>query len=420
MGRVLLPLVVCLAGALSLLSAAEGVLPLDRQPDPLEAPWKFGPLRIVPSFRLEEAGWDSNVYLAPEGEEQGDLRGRMAVGLRGQMLFGRRGSWTFEERPSYTVFARTSSQNYMSNGLNSRADLVLGRLSLASGFSWTTTRDRPSDEFDARARNAARSLFASAAWRTVSRTALSVSGERTRLSYSDDDDPTLEERLDHTEDRVAERFSWRLKSRTWLYTEHSSRRFDFDREPGRDSRVRSWRLGALIDVPGPLTGMVEVGPGRLTSADERWTGEQGVYGEGSLAARAGESWLLMAEGRKSLELSQFENNLFYRDWRAGLTVRRALGPRLAIEAGGVWQLLQWPGRDESLVDTTEGPVPFCSTVGLPCSELREDRILSRFVGVRYRMAGRSELTGRLEARHRESNMPGLDDDQILLTTGAGF
>jgi hypothetical protein len=401
-------------------SPAPGDLPLDRQPDPLAGPWKVGPVRLDPFVKIEQFGWDSNVFLSDRGKEQSDLMMRLSAGIRGQMLFGSRGSLSFEEKPDYVAFAHTSSQSYANNRLSGRADLVAGRLSLATGGQWNTSRDWASSEFDERSRTTTRTAFAGLAWRTHSRTSVTVTTGRLWLGVSDSDQPDIGALLDRTEARLAERFSWRAAPRTTLFTEHSSLRIAFDDTPGRDSRVQSWTAGARLEGRGAVTGSVQLGPARLTSDDPRWSGDNALLGEADVAVRAGETWLLLAGGRRALLFAVFENNLFYREDRLNASARKALTPRLALEAGAEWTWLRWPGRDESPLVTGSGTIPACAASGLPCSELRQDRIVSRFVGVRFKVARRSELTARLSLRRRTSNLPGEDDEQVVFTTGAGF
>ena len=417
-------------------AAGASFLPLDKMPEPMEGAWRLGPLRVRPLLQLRDLGYDSNVFLSEEGQEEGDFTCRLAGGLRGQVLFGNRGVVGFEADSEYVAFATTSSQNYLNGMVDARGDLVLHRLSLFAGGHWSSSMERATSEFDERTRLRFASAFAGAGWRTSNRTSVAGSVSEQQYRYSDADVPGLDESLNRTERTLAVRGVYRAFARSSVFIELSRSRMLFDDGPeeadpqssaqtySRDSEQRSFMPGISFDPTAPVSGGLKAGRAVFDATDQGKPDFRGLLGEAEVAFRLSDRWRLAGTWERDVSFSIFENNLYFEQRRRGAKFERSLGDRYALEAGGEFEQLDWPERDTSALPgqfTDNGePVRTCDLTGLDCSILRRDTIRSYFIGGRMRVWRRSDLSVRLGYRHRSSNIPGESDRQVLLTTGTGF
>jgi hypothetical protein len=398
-------------------------LPLDEMPEPLPGGVHFGSLSLLPFFRIEELGYDDNVFLSEEGGERSDFTARLAGGVRGQALFGDRGVITFEERPEVTVFLSTSSQNSANNFLEARGDLFVRDMDLYLGGDWSTTRQRPNSEIDERTRVRSRRVFGGIGWGMSRRLSASTSLSRVHHRYTDEDvfatdsdirdecppdralgpgDSTLNAPigvlLDRKETRGDLRVSYRVFGRTKAFVEFSRGKIDFDDCPGRDSRRYAVLPGFVFGRSASLSGTLKAGPARFDARRSDRRDYRGILGKADLSLRPSERWKLGLRWQRDVPFSIYGNNLFSIEKRGELTVSRALGGRLALEVGGERRNVRWP----------EGDNP------------RKDRIQSYFVGTRVRLASRADVSFRVGYRRRTSNTEGFADRQVTVMTGAGF
>ena len=399
-------------------------LPLDGLPESLERSRGIGPLRLDPSFKLEEFGYDSNILLAPPGKERGDIVGRFAPSLSGQVFLGHRGLISFQEKPEYVSFARTSFLNYANNSLEGRADMILHRTSLVFGGRWLTNKDRPNNELDIRPRQHAAGFFTGAGWRTSSRTSVSFTLSQQQRRYRARESPDIGLFLDRHESRVSARLSYRIFTSTKLFVEYSRLQIEFDRSAGRNSRQADVMPGVAFDPESRLSGSIKAGPARFDAISGGKPDFQGILGHAEVGFRASELWKARTEWSREVVYSTFGDNLFFLDSRTSATASRALGERIALEAG--WERIgvAWPApfcTAGQVVTPSAAECERLRSLGDPIVEKRRgDQIQGYLLGTRLRLARHAEAILRVGYHRRTSNFPGEGNRQWTFTTGAGF
>ncbi len=405
-------------------------IPLEEPPRPPETRLHFGRFRVRPIFRIENLGYDDNVFLTGPGTEVADLTGSVIVGAEGQAVFSDRAALTLAVEPGWTFYADTSSQNYNSITARARGDVFLRNASLSFAGTHVDTSERTGNEIDRRARLLLTTLGGSAGLFMERRLSLLGGVTERSVRYPDESDivipdptargcaataTTLGDLLDRREREVAIRPRYRTLGDGALFAEFSHTDAQFDVCTDRDTERRTLQLGLQNDPFSRLALRVQAGPARLDPRDPGRSGFSGILGRAEITWRPMDAWQVRGGWTRDTPFSIVGDNIFAEETNWSGSLLRSVGARVALEAGGTGTQLLWP-EPTCLGFGSPGPTPTCTGESI----VRRDRIVEWFFGTRFRADRRTELSLRAAWRQRDSNVPGAEDSRVTILTGVNL
>ncbi len=419
--RGLLPALAAVASlAVPAPGAARAQTPTRETPFPLlPDARRWGPFMVDVGLTLENFGYDDNIYLATTSSglpKEGDWVLRLAPEIKAQTTFGKNVALTVRDKATGEVFATNSNLNHLDNEAEAQFDLLAGPLLLTSRARYATAEWRPNSELRNRVEQRDALLGQSARLFFGSRTDVvgdySVSEFRyddpgTLYAVDDDFDGTLEYVpievvLDRRQTRVRGEVGWRATSATRMFLRAEKTDADFE-ERTRDSEDRRVLFGFEFSPSSRLSGRLVAGLARLKEKDEARGLEpyEGPVAQTELIYRPTGASRVRLRWDRQLYFSTFENNLYYVSILKGLSVDWYFGSAWGVQAGYSLENADYPET---------GILP--GEIGIR----RSDEITDGYAGVLYRTRGGVEIGLRYGQRLRESNYPGIDDEQRYLTT----
>ena len=219
---------------------------------------RFGPLRLVPRFRLADVGYDSNVYFREQaGEIVRDATATLAPELHGYWLLGHAAILSFTENPEYLFYAREKGLRSFSNNFSSGLRLrLLRRFSLSGDYHLERHVRRVLSDLDHRIRDSSTGGTASLFFETARATAIGATASLEDFRYKDPESGTSEDiygrALDRRETSVGLEVYYRVFSRSFFFAMAGWRRYDFVHPES------AWRDAEAVEASGgfrfPLTG----------------------------------------------------------------------------------------------------------------------------------------------------------------------
>jgi hypothetical protein len=374
-------------------------------------------------FALENFGYDDNIFLASTSSgvpQEGDWILRVAPSLRAQTTFGKNVALTFRDKATGEVFFSFSELNHLDNEIEGQLDILLGPLLLTTRGRYASQEWRPNSEVTSRVKQ--RDALVAQGARLFLGPRTDLFGEYSQSKYlyedpgtlygiDDDFDGTLEYVsigvvLDRTQTRLRGELGWRATSATRMFLRAEKTDADFE-DRTRDSEDRRFALGFEFSPTSRLSGRLLVGLARLTEASEERNLEpyEGPIAETELVYRPTGASRIKLRWDRQLYFSTFENNLYYVSITKGLSVDWYFGTAWGLQ--GSYAL-----TDADYPET--GILP--GEIGIK----RSDQITEWYAGVLYRTRSGIEFGLRYGHRVRESNYPGIDDDQRYLTTTGSY
>jgi hypothetical protein len=278
------------------------------------APWRIGPFRIRPQFRLNNAGYDSNVYGSSE-TTIGDYGLTAGPSLK---LYAR------PSRHVLLLFTEsTARERAWNNSYEGHAHVLFNRWTLSLGASRSDVKQMVNLEIlEFRPRIRTDSLQAALLWQAGRKSSLSVAWEKILLKYDQEAALGFGPALDRNEERLAVAV-YRQFSAKFLFNvklEHGLFRFN-DPSSLRNTRAASISAGFRFSPTGRLSGSAEVGLRRFVPAEERKNPYGGYFGDVNLSYRVHRSWSVRAAFRRDFPFSYYFADTYFvmNSWRVGIS-----------------------------------------------------------------------------------------------------
>jgi hypothetical protein len=344
---------------------------------------RLGPVRLVPVFRLSDAGYDSNVYFREQGSEAvGDATATLSPELRGYGLLGGSIILSATENPEYLAFAREKSLRAFTNSVSAGLRwLLLRHFSLSAEYHALNHVRRSLSEFDRRIRDTATGAKGALFFETARGTAFGFAGSLDDFRYKDVASGTADDvygrMLDRREASAAVELYYRVFSASCLFATVGGTRYDF-RHP-----ESAWRDGSSFQAWGgfrfPLAGRAR-GAVRITDV---------VFRLGRLGVTLGLD--------RDNAFSYNESAFYYVDTRARAGLSLYLAEFLRIDGGVQYGTMSYPEPQEIWWDGV-----------LILVDRREDIQRNFSVGPVVRLGGTVGLGLTYNFYKRTSNAPGFD------------
>lgn len=359
--------------------------PLD--PPDLARYHRWGPLRARPGLLVKDVGYDNNI-LATSENAIGDYTATVAPRLEGLMLFGDRAFLTFQEEFAYTFYQENSDQNFRNQRGSARVTLPVRKFGFFADGVLNRLEQRPVDLTDIRPLLKENGYGFGVIFEPAWRTDIELSQSRLDMRYSDDDDPTIGERLDRNEDSTSLNVTYRLFGRSHLTFETYRKEIDFDSAASqfRNSTEIALIPGINLGLGGKLSGQAAVGWVRIDAEDPTLTDLRDFIGEAEFYYRPGARTTFRLKGRQEPGFTVSGSSIYFLATRFELGAVYYLNRTLGFESAGAVGNL----------DFSDDP--------------REDDLQEYEVGLRFRvpensLGKRTEYALRFKRSRRTSTLP---------------
>ena len=365
---------------------------------------RLGPVRLVPVFRLSDAGYDSNVYFRGEGSEAvGDATATLSPELRGYWLIGSSLILSATENPEYLAFAREKSLRAFTNSVSAGMRwLLLRHFSLSAEYQASNHVRRSLSELDHRIRDTVTGAKGALFFETARGTAFGFAGALDDFRYKDVasglTDDIYGRMLDRRETSAAVEFDYRVFSASYLSATAGLTRYDFSHPESawRDgSSFQAWG-GFRFPLTGRARGTVRIGWKSFRPDAAGRKPFSGLVAAADVAFRLGRLGVNLGLDRDNA-FSYNESAYYYVDARARAGLSLYLAEFLRIDGGVQYGTLSYPEPQEVWWD------------GAPVFVDRRKDVQRNFsVGPVVRLGGTVGLGLTYNFYRRTSNAPGFD------------
>lgn len=371
---------------------------------------RLGPLRLIPAFRLTDAGWDSNVYFRGGADEVvQDLTATLSPEVRACLFVGDALVLTATENPEAIAFAKERALRAFTNSFSAglRA-LALGRFSLAAEYHDRSHVRRVTSELDRRIQDTSTGWTAGLFFETPRATALGLTGSVEEFRYrdpaSDTPDDIYGRALDRKESTAGLEAYYRVFSESFVFASAAWTRYDFVHEESawRDAEALKVTGGLRFPFVGRARGTLAVGWKSFRPDDPSRKPFAGLIASSDLALRVGRFGLSLGFARDNA-FSYNETAYYYVDSRGRAGVSLYLAPFLRLDAGVQAGSMTWP-EPQTVVDGGEVVIV----------ERRRDLHRTVSIGPVLRLGGRTGLGVMAHLYRRTSNAPGFDVRRTLV------
>jgi hypothetical protein len=397
---------------LLLLVAASARLPgqsvrtfLDEWNDIREGPgFRLGPLKVVPSVRLLDVGYDSNVYYRADGENVlTDYTAMLSPEIKAYWLVGNSLILSVSENPEYLFLLKEKGLRAFTNSFSSGLRfLALRRLSLSAGYRVQRHVLRTTSELDRLIETTARGWQGGLSFETARGSSIGIRGSteeyRHRDVAADEVSDPYARTLDRRETSAAFEFSYRVfsKSHFFLSVGGSRDEFRFPEAAWRDASSIRAMGGLRFPLFGRARGQVSLGWKRFTPESPERKAFSGLVSATDARFRFWRFGFNLGYTRDNYYSYLDSAYYFIEDrFRAGLSFY--VTPFLRLDAGYQGGALDYPEPQVIWYQGELVPVPN-----------RRDVQGTRSLGLVVRLTGTVGLGLSYNFYRRTSNAPGFD------------
>ena len=365
---------------------------------------RLGPLKLVPRFRLTEAGYDSNVYYrGEEGEAVHDATATLSPELRGYWLLGRSAILSFTENPEYLFYARETGLRAFTNSFSGALRLRLLRsFSLSGDYHAQSHVRRVTSELDRRIRDTATGGAAALFFETARGTAIGVTGKMDDFRYKDvataAPDDIYGRALDRRETAAGLEVYYRVFSRSHFFAAFGWTRYAFvhPESAWRDAEAVEATGGLRFPLTGRARGTIRLGWKSFRPDAAGRTPFSGLVAATEVTFRLSRVAITLGFHRDNA-FSYIETAYYYIDSRFRANLSFYLAPFLRLDAGAQLGSMAYPEPQT----VWSGGVPFVVD-----DRRDDDRIFT--AGPVVRLGGTVGLGLTINLYSRSSNAPGFD------------
>jgi len=230
-------------------------------PDPAAVAIQFGPLWVTPRLQLTNFGVDSNVFNAPNGQEQKDVTATVSPSADVWLRFGE--SWLqVTVREDAVWFQKYVSERSANTNYTAKVTMPLNRLRVVAAQTYLHTHERPGFEIDARAQRTEYGGEAAADVRGFAKTYFGVSGTYRKIAFNNDAvflGENLHDQLNHVSTTAGAYVRYQVTPLTQFTFTLSQAKDRFAFSSLRDANTTDAAFTVTFDPHAVIHGAVTVG-----------------------------------------------------------------------------------------------------------------------------------------------------------------
>ena len=371
------------------------------------ATWRLGPIRLLPTLRLADVGYDSNVlYRSREEGAVSDTIATLAPEVKGFWFLGSSVLLSVTETPEYDFYLREKGLRTLSNSVVPAARVLLFRdLSLSGDYHVLRLLRRATSEFGEPVQNTQEGWNGRVFFETARGTAVGFSGAvddfRFRNPGLPDPASDYERTLDRRERSAAVELYYRVFSDSRLFLAAGARDYVFldPASAWRNAYSRQVSGGLRFPLLGRAKGRIALGYKDFVPRTAGRKKFSGLTADTDASLREGRFGLSLAYTRDAY-FSYYDTAYYFIEDRLRSGLSFYVFRFLRLEAG--WQAGTWryPEPQEVWFEGTPIEVD---------SRRDTNRVLS--LGLTVKIAGNAGLGLNYNFYRRRSNAPGFDIDR---------
>lgn len=365
-----------------------------------ESRWRFGPVRVEPELKLDNLGYNDNVFGAQEGEEKvDDYTATIGLGIRSIAPLGSKTYLRLDAIPEYTWYKDLDERRNLGYEADAALLALFNRASFEVGVSADDRVTQVTSEDATRVPQTTDNLLVKVEFDLLRRLALFAAFEARNTDYepeSEDIDYTLLNR-EETAQRVGLRYKFR--PRLSLFAMYEVTEADF---PDDDSFTKNEGDATLVGFQYDRDDLYVNGV----------IGQRTIEYPGSGAPKFDETtgsiqlgWQLVRRTELQLRVSQrpqystFIDNPYFLESRQGARLLVPMGQRFLVFGGAE------TGKNEYQAPVIAGDEEV----------VRNDDVSTWEAGIGFRLFRSAVLTISTKVDDYDSNLAGLD--RKVVTTG---
>ena len=316
-------------------------------------PWRTGPIRASAAFRLDNGGYDSDIYYGFAIDTVPDYRFTAGLDTRLFLMIKDKIVLDFAERPTYEFYLHTRNERAWNNAFRGEIHFVLRRVYVRAGAGLADVRERMSPELNINVRRKEDSVLG-LAFCQVSRgvsMALQFRGFSFQFQNPSGGGYSVRENLNRREAYVNFRTYLQGTERTRFYLDGEYGIFHFTEAVSslRDSRSYSVYTGVEFLPPVGDEGRTRGVYGRINlgyrkfDMNESWRGNfEGLVGNSGISITVWRRTALRAYAGRDLQFSAFSDYTYYLQSFYGAGLSRYFSRRTLFTYDYFYSVIKYP------------------------------------------------------------------------------
>jgi len=349
-----------------------------------------GPFEITPMLRVLDLGVDTNVYNSPHAVS--DFTFNVSPDIQARAGNTRTGL-TLRSVTDFVYFAQQRSERSIDEVLKATGQARVSRLLSSFTAGYVNTRQRPTDEIDARSRRLDYTGAGSVGLALSPKLSANVGGRYAKTVFDADavfDGSFLGKELNRDAASATGSVQYAATPITTFVVSGDVTRTRFAESPIRDSNSHGMYGGIEIESRAPLSGGVSLGFESFTPLNPVVPAFDGLVGSARVAYRLQRLTSIGFNFDRHIEYSYSEAQPYYVLDGYGLSFRRWVTPRLSLGGNAT--------RSRYVYRRTTADGPFVESIGD-----RQMRLIDVQVTAGYRTSAHTVTHVMVEYRDRNSD-----------------
>jgi hypothetical protein len=291
---------------------------------------RVGPLLLAPSVTLQDVGLDSNVYNTVEQVADFTFTLKPIVGASTRW---RRTAITLRSATDLVYFAQQTSERSVNQSFSGSFRSSLGRFAAIGTATYLNTRQRPTEEIDARSRRIGRTGEAGVEVSVTPKVTALLKGSGSWTEFDADavfDGTFLAEELNRRSHAMTSSVRYAATRLTAVSMSGSITRARFD-AARRDADARVILVGVDLHPRALISGSASFGYQHFRPLSANLPELRGAVGVAMLTVRLGTATALSVETARNVDYSYFEEQPYYIRQGYGASIRRQLATEWDVQ-----------------------------------------------------------------------------------------
>lgn len=346
--------------------------------------WQVGPFYLVPRVRLNNMGYDGNVYREREEDEPvTDYTATFSPEVTAYLLVGHSIILSFRENPEYVYYLNTERERRWNHIYSPEIKWqILNRFVLGGKYQYSNRRFRFSSEVDFRVNVQTKQYEGSLFYETARKTSLGVRYTHENYTYQDVDVPGTEfpwfSRLSRNQEEISGEFYYQVLSDSYFFLRGGRTQYRFldVSAQWRDSDSYQASAGLQFPLLGRMRGTLSLGYKWFQPLDEEREDFSGLVGNADLEYRMRRIRLRAGYSRNN-QFSFWAESLFYIENQIKGGISFYLTPSLRLDYdyrygdNDYLEEFYWHGPEGELILTRRNDIYTTHTFGVAVRVLRD-------------------------------------------------
>lgn len=289
-----------------------------------QARWRLGPLLLFPTLRINDVGYDDNVYLnSPEEDSVSDYRANLSPEIKANILLGSSLILSFIDNPEYMYYHKEKSRGGFGNSFSPGFRLLLlRRFALSGNYEYQRHFRQLSREVNLLTENTAEGYHGDLFFETARMTSLGISADIRHYSHENLDlegsSSSLARQLNREERSVHGELYYSLSPVRFLFLRAGYTEYRFESAEAGWRNSTSWQAsgGIRFAATGRINGVLLLGYKELHPKERGRRSFSGIFGNTELSMRLARVTLRSVYSRDPV-FSYWSDVFYFIDHRYG-------------------------------------------------------------------------------------------------------